>query len=371
MQSASSANILIFRRGYLGDTLVALPALAAVRRAYPRARIVFVGEWPQTRNASWAEELFAGTDIVDEVVSFKGYGGLALRQKAVSTMALLRQLRGKGDWTLGIALDRGDKVRWEPALMRFLKCKRIISPRTSFNIRNRKSGSECHVSDQLLHLLKSFGFEVPLPGTGDFGLKLSPHEHATASEVLTTIGAANVARPWIAVGPWSSMRSKMWPIDRYIDVLKRLMCKCRITPFVFGGAMEAEATRALVSSLGFGHSVAGLLNVRESIALMSRCSLFLGCDSGGMHLAVSAGLPCVAMFSARDVPGRWYPYGSAHVVLRKSVPCEGCKLRDCITHRTRCLTEITVDEVYEATLSVIERVLSVTQHSYLRLPAPG
>ncbi len=78
---------------------------------------------------------------------------------------------------------------------------------------------------------------------------------------------------------------------------------------------------------------------------MRHCTFFLGNDTGSMHMAVAAGLKCVAVFSSRSAPGAWYPYGPGHIVLRKFVPCEGCQLVECVENRMQCILAITVDEV--------------------------
>lgn len=76
-----------------------------------------------------------------------------------------------------------------------------------------------------------------------------------------------------------------------------------------------------------------------------------------MHLAAAAGTPCVALFSARDWPGAWYPYGVEQRVFRKALECEGCYLVECVEHANECLMRITVDEV----ISGCEDLLRVRQ----------
>ena len=72
------------------------------------------------------------------------------------------------------------------------------------------------------------------------------------------------------------------------------------------------------------------------IAALERCAFYLGNDTGTMHMAVAAGIPCVAVFSSRDFPGNWYPYGNGHVVFRTPIKCEGCFLEKCIENEMRC-----------------------------------
>ena len=81
---------------------------------------------------------------------------------------------------------------------------------------------------------------------------------------------------------------------------------------------------------------------------MQNVEFYLGNDTGVMHMAVAAGIRCLAIFSATNAPGLWEPYGSGHVVLRKYVECEGCLLRYCHLHNTECLRMIETNQVVNA-----------------------
>jgi len=81
--------------------------------------------------------------------------------------------------------------------------------------------------------------------------------------------------------------------------------------------------------VGTGLCAAGELSVRESAALMEGARFYLGNDTGVMHLAAAVSIPCVGVFSARNWPGIWEPYGHGHKVLRFDVPCSGCHLAVC------------------------------------------
>ncbi len=97
-----------------------------------------------------------------------------------------------------------------------------------------------------------------------------------------------------------------------------------------------------------GVNAAGKLTVRESAAALQQCHLYVGNDTGVMHLASAVETACVAIFSAQDWPGRWYPYGNKNVVLRKSLPCEGCMVRMCPKENIDCLKQISVTDVLKA-----------------------
>ena len=87
--------------------------------------------------------------------------------------------------------------------------------------------------------------------------------------------------------------------------------------------------------------------------MLSRCIAYVGNDSGPMHLAAMVGTPCVAVFSAREARGRWDPFGTRHVMLRKQTECAGCMLEECVSEANRCLTAIGVEDVVAAAVRVI------------------
>lgn len=86
----------------------------------------------------------------------------------------------------------------------------------------------------------------------------------------------------------------------------------------------------------------------ESAAVLKRSRGYLGNDTGTMHLAAMVGVPCVALFSARDYPGQWEPYGHGHAVLRHETDCAGCMLEVCHERGNECLRLISEEEVFEA-----------------------
>ena len=115
------------------------------------------------------------------------------------------------------------------------------------------------------------------------------------------------------------------------------------------GADEIEQTELARSQfLGPSVNLCGKLTVRESAALMELVSIYLGHDSGPMHLAAAAGVPCLAIFSARELPGVWFPYGSQHEVIYHDVPCKNCLKVKCERYRKRCIASITVEEALAA-----------------------
>jgi ADP-heptose:LPS heptosyltransferase len=154
-------------------------------------------------------------------------------------------------------------------------------------------------------------------------------------------------RPWIAIAPGSKMPAKIWPAERFAQVVTQLIEQFDVWPIVVGGPEDREVGENLLRAWGRGYLAAGNLGLSATAAAMARCRIYLGNDTGAMHLAVTAKLPCVAIFSSRTSPGRWYPYGDNHRVFRTAIDCEGCELTTCIERKMECIYRIGVDEVLQ------------------------
>ena len=102
------------------------------------------------------------------------------------------------------------------------------------------------------------------------------------------------------------------------------------------------------------HNLAGRLSVFGSASILSRCATLIGNDSGTTHLAAMVGIPCVAIFSARNAPGQWEPLGQHHIVLEDRPACAGCMLDDCVHEGNKCLTRIQAGSVVRGAVSLIE-----------------
>jgi ADP-heptose:LPS heptosyltransferase len=125
--------------------------------------------------------------------------------------------------------------------------------------------------------------------------------------------------------------------------------------------LVAQGWRDRAGEQGGGRSpvlnLCGQLTPRESSAVYRRACVYLGHDSGPMHLAAAVQTPCVAIFSARQPAGVWFPFGLGHRVLYRPVDCRGCGLETCIVERKKCILSITVDEVMEEVRGILGPVI--------------
>lgn len=158
----------------------------------------------------------------------------------------------------------------------------------------------------------------------------------------------------IAVAPGSKWESKKWFEVRFVEVLRRLVYKYDVFPIIFGGKEDFLIGQSILSNFRKGANAAGELNIREAAAAIKYCKLYLGNDTGTMHLAAAAGTPCIGIFAAIDYPGRWYPFGEHNKIFRYQVECEGCHTPVCFNEH-KCLEMISASEVFSACCEILDR----------------
>jgi ADP-heptose:LPS heptosyltransferase len=186
-----------------------------------------------------------------------------------------------------------------------------------------------------------------LEAPASWDLHLTEAEHARAKEVLS----ATAGHPILAVSVGTKVQSKDWGRDNWRALMHRLATLYPDYALALCGASE-ESEASEFAADGWRQNsgspvvnLCGLLTPRESAAVFAQAPVFVGHDSGPMHLAAAVQTPCVAIFAARNKPRVWFPYGKQHRVLYHQTDCWGCGLETCIVERKKCLTSITVDEV--------------------------
>lgn len=347
-------RVLVFRIGQLGDTLVSVPALWVIRERFRSSQITLLADAHQGKGYVKAADVLRNSGIIDDFIEYNALAVGGGGHPFLGAISLLRDLRAAHYDVLVYLVPScpGRRRTCRDALFfRLAGVKQFHGFREAAAERDimflQDDGRTLQEADRLLTRLAKCGFQVPNLTQGRVDVSITESEQA-ASRGWIAEQPLDGGRPWIAVGPGSKMPVKIWPHERYVAIVRRLIDDFDVWPVVFGGKEDIKVARGFVQAWGRGHVAAGALGIRETIAAMSRCVLFVGNDTGTMHMAVAAGVPCVAIFSARDADGKWAPYGPGHVVLRKSVPCAGCMREICVDLGARCITTITIDEVYRS-----------------------
>ncbi len=353
-------RILVYHLGSLGDTLVALPALRAVRENFPLAHITLLTDLQSGKNRVQCHDILEGSGLIDDYILYKIDNSFLGKALYLLRMAkLLVVIRKRGIKTLiYLVRTEGNNPRIKRDKLFFI-CSGIKKFIGMSGFTTPQAGTASyplptipHMSDQLLSRLTASGLSVPpIVKSGQY-LNISEEERESVEKLLRH-GNDDGGRLWIAIGPGSKMPAKVWPKERFRDLVQQLIDSHDIWPVVFGGDEDESLGRELLASWGRGYLAAGTLNIRESMAALERCSLYIGNDTGTLHMAAFMGVRCVGLYSARDYPGAWYPYGDDHVVLRHAVPCEGCMLEECTENNMACILSTGVDDVYRAVVNCL------------------
>ena len=351
-------RILVFRVGELGDTIIALPSLHALRQAFPDAHISFLGNVDSKSNNVTAQQTIPANGVINDWLSYSVNGGGSRGWQSFSLLKRLRKARFDTLVYLAPRLRKPKDVRRDLLFFRLAGIKNVIGHH-GFNMPGKSVGVPLtvaeHELDHLLNRLSLSGIQVPPPQHARIDLELTEQEKEAADSWIRMHVKDRDRKVLVGFGPGSKWPSKIWPEDRFRELGQRLTREYGVYPIIFGGPEDKGLAERLVGSWNSGVTAAGALSPRKAAAALAQCALYVGNDTGTMHLAAAVGTPCVAIMAALDWPGRWIPYGPGHIVLRRSVPCEGCLLKVCDKEAMRCLKMIEVDEVLDACSQLLSR----------------
>ena len=352
---------MIFRIGHLGDTVVALPALWALRDAFPTAHIALLSN-SDTKNLHYIspDSVLPPEGLIDEFIAYPTNLGAAATVAA--SLKLAAQLRSKKFDAVVYLMPRArtlQQIERDTQFFRLAGIDRIFGVNYLKETRLDEPIPipTPEIASEADHLVQCMLFDGLVRGESEHkaDLLLTSDEIAAAEHWLrsATAGISNDAK-LIAIAPGSKWESKVWSEERFTEVVARMIDEFKILPMVFGGSEDHEKGNKLIASWRKGVNSSGALSVRESAALLKRCALYLGNDTGTMHLAAAVGTPCVAVFAAIDWVGKWTPFGDNNRVFRKRVECEGCHTPTCFNNH-KCLDLVTVDEVYTACAEILNK----------------
>ena len=337
-------RILVFRAGTVGDTIVALPAFHALRKAFPQATLSLITATSGGR--LWTDEVLKGSGIFEDSIT---YTSDELRQVS-GVLRLLRKVRSRrADLLIYLPSDRNCLLRiWRDRLFFRVAGIRRFQYTASKKVRwwgafRRKNHIYPYEVDRLVAPI----WNLIERRTGlDFHLPIAHDAEQKADRVLQQFGTSGLRV--VALCPGATVSAKRWPADSYAKLGEKLIREASANVALIGAQEERQISESITSGWPQGRwlNLAGQLSLLESAALLKRCTVYVGNDTGAMHLAAAVGTRCLAVFGARAHERSWHPYGPNHIVIRKQVACANCYLSECLKHKLKCLTEISVEEVW-------------------------
>ena len=330
-------RVLIRGTNWIGDVVMTLPAVAAIRRTWPRARISILAK-------PWVAEVYRLCPDVDEIIPFEEPGRHAgmpgkwrlagdLRKYRFDCAVLLQNAIEAAILTrlAGIPLRAGYNSDGRGALL-------------THSVRRTPEIRRVHQIDYYLAMVRAVGC-VP----ADRDVRLSPGaDYAVTAERLFVQYGLQPNRPLIGMAPGAAYGpAKKWFPERFAGVVDRLIDDTGSQAVLFGSPGDRSSTVAVAQSARHPLiDIAGKTNLKEAMAVIARCNLFLSNDSGLMHVAGALGIPTIAVFGSTN-PAATSPVGEKSVVIHHDVECSPCLKPVCPTD-FRCMEMIGVDEVYAA-----------------------
>jgi heptosyltransferase III len=188
------------------------------------------------------------------------------------------------------------------------------------------------------------------------------------------LGNSSGNTPTLTISLGTKVEANDWTIENWSALLKKLSPNLKGWKLlVIGAADEAVKGDHCLEAWGKnGLNLCGQTPPRVSAAVLKKADIFIGHDSGPLDLAACVGTPCVGIFSARNLPGRWFPKGNQHKILYHKTDCAGCRLEVCIQQKKNCILSITVEEVYQTVmeLSDIQGQINLNSKSELSQAIP-
>jgi len=322
-------KLMLRSTNWIGDAVMSLPAIDALRKARPEDEIVIVAR-------PWVADLFATLGVADRVMVHdpkRGRATLAAELRAERfDAAILFPNSFDAAW---IARRAGIPERWGYARdARGWLLTRPIPPPHSGEIPE-------HQAYYYLELLRRLGIIGTLSGVENFVLP-----NVAVKKPATT-------RPVVGLNPGAAFGgAKRWIPSRYVELGRRLNAERNASIVLFGSAAERPLTEAMAREIGGGAiSTAGETTLGEFLKLAVGCDLFVTNDTGTMHVAAAAGVPVLAVFGSTDERAT-SPLGPRVRLLKHAVSCSPCLLRHCpVDHR--CMRLISVSEVFEASCQIL------------------
>jgi len=349
---ATVRRVLIFRIGSMGDTAVALPVFHQIAKVFPNAERRLLTNLPLMDKAIPTVALLENSGLVH------GYVDYPSRTRSLSILwSLRKRIRSFGpDVFIYMTECWRRNVRRDEMFFRLCGIPHSIGLPVTEEMRFCRYMPEIglyeHETSRTARCVEELG-RIDLQDPAMWDLKITAEERAATDDALQPLGTM----PFIAASIGTKMQVKEWGVENWSQVMPRLAARMPGYGLVLvGSADEAEQSAQVAAAWpGTVLNLCGKLAPRPNADVLRRARLFLGQDSGNMHLAALGGTPCVAVFSAHNLPGIWFPFGNGHRVLYHKTDCYGCHLEVCREQAKKCILSITPDEVMQAVEDLLVR----------------
>jgi heptosyltransferase-2 len=347
LQAESIKRVVVRGTNWVGDSVMTIPALRALRRVLPDAKITLAIR-PGTQG------IFAEADFIDDILVYD-------RRNVLSVLPQVREWKRR-QFELAVLFQNA----FEAALIPFLAG---VPLRLGYATESRRAllthplplpewRSSKHEVFYYLYLVTAleqmlFGQSAICESEPDASLQISEAKRVAAAELLSGHGVSEDDK-LVVICPGSiNSRAKRWPAQAFAQLADRLI-ESRRRVLLIGSKDEVEVSEEVMRRMQQQPIVlTGKTNLEQATAVLERADLIVTNDTGPAHIGAALGRPTIVIFGPTN-PLTTRPFAPEAEVLRHPPDCAPCMLRDCpIDHR--CMTAITVDEVFEHSDSLLKR----------------
>ena len=352
MELDSIKRVMVRVPNWVGDAVIAVPALRELRRILVGAHITFVAR-------PWVSGLFDGEGLADAVIPVDDARGLG---ESAKQFIRARRRLSRERFDLAVLLQNA----FGAALLARASGARIVAGYPTDARRlllNLTVGFEPNYKarHQVFYYLNiASHLERALSGESrvDFDsarprLNATEEQKARARRLLSRSGSAPLTERLVAINPGATnSRAKQWLAERFAETADRLAARDGFRPVIVGTTGDIQVANEVASRMQTPALVlAGQTSIAELKGVLACSSLVISNDTGTAHVSAALGVPTVVVFGPTDHTST-RPFSDLAAVVRHQVECSPCMLRDCpIDHR--CMTRVEVNDVYSAARKLI------------------
>jgi ADP-heptose:LPS heptosyltransferase len=345
--SSKRERIVVIQTGAVGDVVMSLPALRALRAHLPKAKITLIA-------GAWATAILAGDDVVDTVFSLRApwLGGASIREVMRFWYGALELRR--------LHFDVGLDLRGDPRSLLFLYLTGAVE-RVSYGWHGAQFGeyllthvvpgpaAGAHLVDRFLAVVAALGHA---PASRVPRIRLADREHDAAQRWRRDMLSRTGADVLIGIHPGAANPLRRWRPERFAVLVGRLTSRGRTSVVVFAGPGE-EATAAKIVGQTGGAVVVEQMPLREFIIRVSALDALVALDSSPAHIGAALGVPVIALFGPA-LPEFVGPIGaSVRIVQQGPFECRPCTQERCVHPEASCMDAIGDDAVLSATSEIL------------------
>lgn len=337
-------RILLVRTDRLGDVILTLPMLAALRKCFPDAYIAMLLR-------RYTGEIIEGNPHVNGLIWYDRDGGLipfgemctVLREQHFDA-AIVVYPRFRLAWLMfrsGIPVRIGTGFRY-------------YSPLFNRRVYEHRKDAKRHEVEYNLNLLKELNCGVPDSFSPEFFVDIPKEAEDKARQLLHSLGVGDTS--FVIVHPGSGGSAREWSPMNFGKLASKFISEFNVTVIVTGGkGEEAKVADVVNASNGKAIPLIGKLSIKEFGALIRSAKLFVSNSTGPLHLAVAMGTPVVGLFPQHTAMSakRWGPYTARKAVFVPDRPLD-CNV--CVENKTtcECMATISVEQVFSAAISLLD-----------------